>query len=381
MRNAVYPIMTSAANRRRPYEVVMTRKASFAEKINILYIGDQPDLIDLIDNRVDIQYKAKSYLHAQTILTGLDVENLPGCIVIDLVFRKNEHQNFCRFLNRIARTSEFVLIYNSNKLDEGKSRFLKSNNLVDDIVDLRSSGVNYFSKVSFLRQARQARAAASGQKGRALTHSFTKGMKYVLKRGFDITLASLAIILFSPLFIIIPILIRIGSKGPVIYKSARAGRGFRVFNFYKFRTMVADADKKIDSLRHLNQYNCDNNGALFLKLSNDPRVTKIGKILRNTSLDELPQLFNVLKGDMSLVGNRPLPLYEAASLTTNDTVERFMAPAGITGLWQVKKRGRSEMSVEERIMLDISYARNANLFYDLWIIAQTPNALFQKTNV
>ena len=139
--------------------------------------------------------------------------------------------------------------------------------------------------------------------------------------------------------------------------------GFKIFKFYKFRTMEVNADKKIEALAHLNQYSSQNEVVRFFKISNDPRITKVGRFLRNTSLDELPQLFNVLKGDMSLVGNRPLPLYEAATLTTNECVERFMAPAGITGLWQIKKRGKAEISIEERIELDISYARKASLLY------------------
>jgi len=141
-----------------------------------------------------------------------------------------------------------------------------------------------------------------------------------------------------------------------------------------------NADKKVEALLHLNQYN-DNKGVNFFKVSNDPRITRIGRFLRNSSLDELPQLFNVIKGDMSLVGNRPLPLYEASTLTTNEFVERFMAPAGITGLWQIKKRGQGEMSSEERINLDISYARKSSMLYDLWIMANTPKALLQKSDV
>ena len=115
--------------------------------------------------------------------------------------------------------------------------------------------------------------------------------------------------------------------------------------------MEIDADKKIEELSYLNHYGKCENGVKFLKIYNDPRVTRVGRFLRKTSLDELPQLFNVLKGDMSLVGNRPLPIYEATTLTTNDFVERFMAPAGITGLWQIKKKSKPEIRYKIRICL------------------------------
>jgi lipopolysaccharide/colanic/teichoic acid biosynthesis glycosyltransferase len=167
----------------------------------------------------------------------------------------------------------------------------------------------------------------------------------------------------------------------VFYISTRAGRGYKIFDFYKFRTMKQDADKKINELTHLNQYSPDAKGPVFFKISNDPRITRIGGFLRNTSLDELPQLINVLLGDMSLVGNRPLPLYEARTLTTDEYAARFMAPAGITGLWQVKKRGNKNMSVEERINMDIDYASKVSFKTDFWIIASTPSALIQKENV
>ncbi|MBV8253776.1 MAG: sugar transferase [Chitinophaga sp.] len=204
---------------------------------------------------------------------------------------------------------------------------------------------------------------------------------YLMKRGVDILLASSALLLLSPFLLVIALMIRLESKGPVFYAAKRAGKNYKIFKFYKFRTMVADADKKLQQLQHLNQYSKNEGGAVFYKVSNDPRITKLGAFLRNSSIDELPQLVNVILGDMSLVGNRPLPLYEAATLTTDDWSQRFNAPAGITGLWQISKRGNKDMSAEERIGLDINYANKHSFGYDMWIMMNTPFALVQKENV
>ena len=188
--------------------------------------------------------------------------------------------------------------------------------------------------------------------------------------------------------------------------------------------MYPDADKRLKEFQHLNQYVHEeakaedayleeitlSNGiklygddseieelvfnekkrkqtdSAFVKFDNDPRITKVGKIIRKLSIDELPQLINVLRGDMSIVGNRPLPLYEAEMLTTDEWTERFNGPAGITGLWQVEARGRtSKMSPEERKQLDVKYVEYANskraFLYDMWIIFRTFRAVFQKENV
>jgi len=195
--------------------------------------------------------------------------------------------------------------------------------------------------------------------------------------------------------------------------------GYKIFDFYKFRSMYVDADQRLKELEHLNQYAEEelpteetekNNSTItsdtvliaddatisesdflksqkekqekpFVKIKNDPRITKVGRFIRKTSLDELPQLFNVLKGDMSIVGNRPIPLYEAEMLTSDRWAERFLAPAGITGLWQVTKRGKSDMSNEERKELDNIYARNFSFSYDLKIILKTFKALLQTEDV
>jgi len=204
----------------------------------------------------------------------------------------------------------------------------------------------------------------------------------VYKRLFDIVVSGTALLALSPLFLIIAALIRIESKGKVIYKSKRVGTGYRIFDFYKFRSMRTGADKEIDILTQQNQYTDTETGkSAFVKIKNDPRITKVGNFIRNTSIDELPQLFNVLKGDMSLVGNRPLPLYEAEMLTSNEWTTRFLGPAGLTGLWQISKRGKEEMSERERKKLDNYYATNYSFWLDLKIIAGTFPALLQKEKV
>ena len=204
------------------------------------------------------------------------------------------------------------------------------------------------------------------------------------KRMFDIISASIAILIASPFMILVALAVRFESRGPIIYKSKRVGTGYKVFDFYKFRSMRADADKVLAQLSDLNQYSAEEEGqskAAFVKIKNDPRITRVGNFIRNTSLDELPQLFNILKGDMSLVGNRPLPLYEAEMLTSNEWAMRFLGPAGLTGLWQISKRGKLDMSERERKKLDNFYAQNYSFWLDVKILLGTFPALLQKEKV
>lgn len=203
----------------------------------------------------------------------------------------------------------------------------------------------------------------------------------VVKRLFDIVFSGMLLLLLSPIMLIVAILIKLESKGPIIYKSKRVGTGYKIFDFYKFRSMRPDADKRLAELAALNQYTDGGQTSTFVKFKNDPRITRIGGFIRRTSIDELPQLFNILKGDMSTVGNRPLPLYEAEMLTSNEWAWRFIAPAGLTGLWQISRRGRAEMSEVERKKLDNFYARNYSVWLDLKILIGTIPAVFQKENV
>ncbi len=204
----------------------------------------------------------------------------------------------------------------------------------------------------------------------------------ILKRIFDIFCATIIILMISPILLIIALAIKIDSKGPIIYRSKRIGKGYQKFDFFKFRSMYQDADERLKQLIHLNQYassgemeNC------FIKIKNDPRITRVGHLIRKTSLDELPQLFNVLKGEMSLVGNRPLPIYEAELMVRDEWAMRFIAPAGLTGLWQVSKRGKNDMSTAERVALDVEYAQNHSFWYDIKLLLKTLPAMIQEEDV
>ncbi|MBS1562729.1 MAG: sugar transferase [Bacteroidetes bacterium] len=306
----------------------------------------------------------------------------PGVIIVDATLGTPALQIIHRYISTSPVLGKVPLIAETSGASEVQVADLRRLSFIDDIIDLQQCNERLLSKISFLSRIKDMdNQKELQQKINKPFHAFTP--KYSpMKRLFDILVAGTALLLLSPLFILIAIAVKLESKGPVFYIAKRAGRGYRIFNFYKFRTMVVDADKKVDQLTHLNQYNTNaSEGPVFFKVSNDPRITKVGAFLRNTSLDELPQLINVLLADMSLVGNRPLPLYEAQTLTTDEWAARFMAPAGITGLWQIKKRGQDDMSVQERISLDIDYANRNNFMYDLWIMANTPTALMQKSNV
>ncbi len=381
MNSATYPISVETGTTWQTFKFTVIEPAIDGKTLSFLYIGENGSTTPFWSHFKEGE-KTSSILKAHSVLGGLRRSNLPDVIFIDVQLNKAELIRFNTFLKEKGFDSRIILFYASRQLDAEQVRFLKKNHLIDDVVDITSADLNYTSKVTFLKKIKSRSSGLSVS--REITHvpeaPKSAPKLHFIKRAIDILLASSAIILLFPLFVLIAVAIKLESRGPIMYISPRAGKGFRVFNFLKFRTMEVGADKKIQQLAHLNQYADTQGGATFVKINNDPRVTRLGKVLRKTSLDEIPQLFNVVKGDMSLVGNRPLPLYEATTLTTNDCVERFMADAGITGLWQIKKRGKEDMSVEERISLDISYARKANVAYDLWIMAKTPTILFQKSN-
>lgn len=194
-----------------------------------------------------------------------------------------------------------------------------------------------------------------------------------IKRSLDFTCALIGIIVLIPLFILLAILIKIEDpKGTVFFYQTRIGKGEKPFRMYKFRSMISNAEEKLKELLDKNEIQ----GAMF-KMKDDPRVTKVGKFIRKTSLDELPQLVNVLKGDMSLVGPRPPLPREVAEYSDHDKLRLTVTP-GCTGLWQVS--GRNDLNFKEMVELDLKYIENRSIKNDILILMKTVKVLFGSKN-
>lgn len=351
------------------------------------------------------------------------IDNIRERYDTSILYEYNNVEKDCQeiaFLHKRFPRVYIVLVIKELKSEDRKS-YLQAG--VSNTLIPQASEESILNMNNFLQLRKEHKLKEFSQTHRKLLNTFRLPL---WKRTFDIIFATAAIIVLSPLLIATIIAIRIESRGTVIYKSQRVGSNYQIFDFLKFRSMYTNADKRLKELNALNQYRIEESisddrpeiriddlvGDLeeettllisdefviseesfqkkktqkqknaFIKIENDPRITRVGHFIRKYSIDELPQLFNILKGDMSVVGNRPLPLYEAELLTSDDYIERFMAPAGLTGLWQVEKRGGTgKMSAEERKLLDIKYAREYSFWLDIKILLRTVTAFVQKENV
>lgn len=392
------------------------------KKLCLLYVGiDQK----VVDQFMDCQEKVDFHIAKNALLAIKWLEENEHVDAI-LCEKQIPGQSGIEFHKNLKKKSiknhniPFILVAKSR---DKKDLSEAVKNGIDDFYVQPLSITNILDRVQFLKELKANLKKEKIVQPEGITKEYRTGF---WKRTFDIVVAGFALLLGSPLLLLFIIAIRLESKGKVYYISKRVGTGYKIFDFYKLRSMYPDADKRLKEFQHLNQYshedddqsneestgqtldkplgtvlfgddtevdeNLHNNirkessKRAFVKFDNDPRITKVGKIIRKLSIDELPQLINVLKGDMSIVGNRPLPLYEAEVLTTDEWTDRFNGPAGITGLWQVEARGRSsKMSPEERKSLDVKYVEYANskhaFLIDMWIVLRTFKAVFQKENV
>lgn len=397
--------------------------------LKILYIGRSTEGINGLRTHHDVSVIHKS--NALEALNYLKSGNIPDAVLSEMAISGGDGFEMHQWLrdrpeyDRVA----FVLIEYEFKEDLFKKAFL---NRIDDFFVLPlPSTENMVGRIRFLVEFRNKYSLVP------FVNNDLQDVKYSMplsKRMFDLLVAISALIVLSPILLLIVMAIRLESKGKVYYTSKRVGR--KPFDFYKLRSMRVGADKELNKLAkdknqyatasvqseidfskpcpvcaklteekscspilHIGPHNiCDywyntqkrevaKTKSAFIKIVDDPRITRVGKFIRNTSIDELPQLINVIKGDMSIVGNRPLPVYEAELLTRGVLSKRFLAPAGITGLWQVELRGKGGvMSEDERMRLDNEYAdhfigKNYSFGYDLKLILRTVPALFQKDTV
>ena len=334
---------------------------------------------------------------------------------------RNEDITAITYLRKKCR-NVYIVLMTDTMTEEERNIYVKCG--INDTIHYEASVTELNKKIQFISDRENILFSNEVPKRGMLKFKIP-----IWKRLFDIVVATLAIIILSPIFIITAIAIKMESKGPVLFRSKRVGTNYSIFDFLKFRSMYVDAEHQLNpeaeepkstitaplgdqaemammnmgmesemmisdeeimlvgddfvvAESDFNKQKEEEINNAFIKIEDDPRITKVGKFIRKYSIDELPQLFNILKGDMSIVGNRPLPLYEAEKLTADSSIDRFMAPAGLTGLWQVEERGRGgTMSAEERKQLDITYGQTYNFLLDMKIILRTFFAFKQKGNV
>ena len=402
--------------------------------IGVVYLGDNPDSkerLKYIPGRL-VQY-TESYKDAAAACAP-HVRNEHFIVFYEQSVQA-EDITAITYLKKKSKNIYIILLTHQLTLDDRKI-YQKCG--INDTIDAGASITEMNKKIQFIADRENILFDDAAPKHRILRFKIP-----LWKRLFDIIFSLLGIIILSPVFIITAIAIRLESKGPVVFKSKRVGTNYTIFNFLKFRSMYVDAEARLKEVAKeagnqyaekdkqeqehqsvitaplgdeaemmmmdlgmesdmmisddevmlvgddyvvaesdFNKEKQEENENAFVKIENDPRVTKVGKFIRKYSIDELPQLFNILKGDMSIVGNRPLPLYEAEKLTVDSSIDRFMAPAGLTGLWQVEERGKGGMmSAEERKQLDITYGQTYNFKLDMQIIFRTLTAFIQKENV
>jgi len=395
-----------------PHVLYIGNTREYSERIN----HEEQLSLTLVENTLEAVNYLNSNKQPDAIVCNYNLPGQNGLFLFDWLRKRPEYS-----------ATPFILLSNEFNSEVYKSAFTKR---VDDFyVTSVTSSDDLVSRIKFLCGFKKKSAGSIVPERAAEVYRMP-----LSKRIFDIAVASSVLLVAAPFLLLIILAIRLESKGKVYYIAKRVGR--KTFDFYKLRSMRTGSDDLLKKLaKEKNQYNtavkqadssiatpcprcsalpegqtcspvmyidtheiCDywynyqkkesaKNSATFVKIVNDPRITRVGKFIRNTSIDELPQLINVIKGDMSIVGNRPLPVYEAELLTIDDMSKRFLAPAGITGLWQVELRGKGgKMSEEERKRLDNEYAdhfrgNNFSFWYDIKLILRTIPALLQKGSV
>lgn len=405
---------------------------------NFIYIGTNKETIEKFSSTPDVLFCAvKNGVQAIKVIDRIH-EKLDIAVFYES-HEINQDTSEIRILHKIFPGIYIILVTKGLSKEKGYA-YLKSGISNTIPFDTDQSALQNVTDFLNLKKENQIRALS------VKAEKYKTFQLPLWKRIFDVIFSTIGLFFLSPIFLITAIAIKWESKGPVIYKSKRVGCNYKIFDCLKFRSMYTNMDDYIKNYKDKNIYtgnkeekgesenvyitddNVDeiiekgmntaddaiNNsvhdevkgGTIlvgddylinqkqyseerreeidnpYIKLKDDPRITKVGYYIRKFSIDELPQLINIIKGDMSIVGNRPLPLYEAELLTNDEYMERFIAPAGLTGLWQVIDRGKEgSTSSEERKRLDIKYAHEFSFKMDMKILLKTFTSFIQEENV
>jgi len=371
------------------------------EKLRILHLAADPEFISpafVGKYEVEIPTIDNVFSSCQWVLEN----GLPDAVVFEPNFPTGDRIGFQKFWNEqidLEQQVPFLVLEEEKNSDNvGKTTDEESGNGFRKPLSIE----NLVSRILTLKEERQSISRLSDKEPIQDSRYKTP----ILKRTIDIIAASLVLLIISPFLLIFAIAIKLESRGKVYYISKRLGSGFHLFDYYQLRTRYVSSDKRLKKVAHLNQIvkeasapNAENTineehsksvqtgqkskETAHMKFEVDPRISKVGHVLCKLHFDELPQLINVIKGDLTIVGNRPLKIYEGELLSTEDLTNRMYGPAGITGLWKLKSRKRlRRMSREEVRALDNKYykiaRRKFSVWSDLWIIARTMPVILRR---
>ncbi|HEX6426046.1 MAG TPA: sugar transferase [Niastella sp.] len=328
-------------------------------KLQFFYIGTQARNIEKLKEYFEFGYTTIAAENAiftlKRLLKNASTVTIPNMIIAEGTLGTEQLVELHQFIYAHKIMAEIPFIVEGTGLSKEELVRFKGYTFIDELLLLNEfTAPALLRKVNFLKQMKQKWVQQPASCKVETSFRAYPDARDLLKRGLDLLISSVLLAVLGPLILLIALAVKLDTGGPVLFATLRTGRGYRIFNLYKFNTIIQDADKKKDGAS----------------------ISRIGAFLRKTILDELPVLLNVWLGDLSLVGQRALPLYEAAQFTTNTGANHFLSVAGITG-WQIQKNEQAAIPVNAPLVPE---ADKSDLLYDIWLMANKPPAIITKTN-
>lgn len=332
------------------------------KQLQFFYIGTQTRNIEKLKENFEFGYTTISAENAiytmKRLLQKQDAITIPHMIIAEGTLGTEQLVELHKFIYAHKTMADVPFIVEGTGLSKDELTQFKRYAFIDELLLLNEfTTPALLRKVNFLQQMKQKWIQQPAACKVETSFRTYPNARAVVKRGLDLLISSVLLALLGPFMLLIALAVKFDTGGPVLYGTLRTGRGYRIFNLYKFNTIIQDTDK----------------------MKNGAAISRVGMFLRKSSLDELPQLLNVWLGDLSLVGQRALPLYVAERLTANTSANHFMFAAGLTG-WQMQKNGKEAMPVDAPLVPGTGGTDKSDLLYDIWLMANKPPAIIHKTN-